>query len=201
VSAISAQCCSNLQNPLSDEAVLSVVVNPQSSHYATIHSTLLGRHEDTYFPLDAMVMAQNAADFQSRVTRCNANALAIANLLAKHPSVAHVYYPSLVPSRQLYDQVRRRDGGYGYLLSIVFHKPETAVFFYDVLDICKGPSVGTNFSLAIPYSVLAHFHEQDWAESEGGVDKYMVRISVGLERKEDLIARVQDALTAATANT
>lgn len=72
--------------------------------------------------------------------------------------------------------------------------------FYDVLDLCKGPSVGTNFSLAIPYSLLAHFREQDWAESEGGIDRHMVRISVGLEREEDLIARIQDALTAATAD-
>ncbi|GAB1209972.1 hypothetical protein APSETT445_008760 [Aspergillus pseudonomiae] len=178
----------------------SVVVNPQSSHYTTIHSALTALYEDTYFPLEAMIMAQNASDFEERVKQCSANAHTIANLLAKHSSVAQLYYPTLVPSRQFYDQVRRKDGGYGYLLSIVFHKPETAMRFYDLLDICKGPSVGTNFSLAIPYSLLAHFREQDWAESEGGIDRHMVRISVGLEREEDLIARVQDALTAATAD-
>ncbi|KAE8145512.1 pyridoxal phosphate-dependent transferase [Aspergillus avenaceus] len=176
----------------------SVVINPQSTNYTTIHSALATLHEDTYFPLDAMIMAQNASDFETRVSRCNANALAVANFLTTHPLVARVYYPSLVPSRPYYDQVRRKDGGYGYLLSIVFHHPEIAVRFYDALDMCKGPSVGTNFSLAIPYSLLAHFHEQDWAESEGGIEKYMVRISVGMEREEDIIARVQDALTAAT---
>ncbi|KAE8360604.1 pyridoxal phosphate-dependent transferase [Aspergillus caelatus] len=178
----------------------SVVVNPQSSHYTTIHSALTALYEDTYFPLEAMITAQNASDFEERVKQCSASALTIANLLAKHSSVAQLYYPSLVPSRQFYDQVRRKDGGYGYLLSIVFHKPETAIRFYDVLDICKGPSVGTNFSLAIPYSLLAHFREQDWAESEGGIDRHMVRISVGLEKEEDLTARIQDALTAATAD-
>ncbi|KAF7592863.1 hypothetical protein BBP40_012342 [Aspergillus hancockii] len=149
----------------------SVVVNPQSFHYAIIHSALTALHNDIYFPLDAIVMAQNASDFESRVKRCNANALAIASLLVTHPSVARVYYPSLVPLRQLYDQVRRKEGGYGYLLSIVFQNPEDAVSFYDNLDICKGPSVGTNFSLAIPYCLLAHFYEQDWAESEGSVDR------------------------------
>ncbi|KAE8373061.1 pyridoxal phosphate-dependent transferase [Aspergillus bertholletiae] len=178
----------------------SVVLNPQSLHYTMIHSALTAHYEDTYFPLEAMTMVQNASDFEERVKQCNANALALADLLAKHPSVAQLYYPSLVPSRKFYDQVRRKDGGYGYLLSIVFHKPETAIRFYDVLDICKGPSIGTNFSLAVPYSLLAHFREQDWAESEGGVDRHMVRISVGLEREEDLIARVQDALAAATAD-
>ncbi|GMF89834.1 unnamed protein product [Aspergillus oryzae] len=162
--------------------------------------SLTALYEDTYFPLEAMVMSQNASDFEERVKQCSASALTIANLLAKHPSVAQLYYPSLVPSRQFYDQVRRKNGGYGYLLSIVFHKPETAMRFYDVLDLCKGPSVGTNFSLAIPYSLLAHFREQDWAESEGGIDRHMVRISVGLEREEDLIARIQDALTAGTAD-
>ncbi|KAE8350671.1 pyridoxal phosphate-dependent transferase [Aspergillus coremiiformis] len=178
----------------------SVVVNPDSSQHATIHSALTALYEDTYFPLEAMTMIQNASDFEQRVKQCGVNAFAIANILAAHPSVARLYYPSLVPSRRYYDQVRRKDGGYGYLLSIVFHKPETAVFFYDALDICKGPSIGTNFSLAIPYSLLAHFGEQDWAESEGDIDKHIVRISVGLERREDLIARVQDALQAATVN-
>ncbi|KAE8392087.1 pyridoxal phosphate-dependent transferase [Aspergillus alliaceus] len=178
----------------------SVVVNPQSSHYTTIHSALTALYEDIYFPLEAIIMAQNASDFEQRVKQCNVNALAIANLLATHPSIARVYYPSLVPSRQFYDQVRRKDGGYGYLLSIVFHKSETAVLFYDALDLYKGPSVGTNFSLAIPYSLLAHFREQDWAETEGGIDKHIVRISVGLEREDLLIARIQDALIAATAS-
>lgn len=65
--------------------------------------------------------------------------------------------------------------------------------FYDNLDICKGPNLGANFSLALPYAQLSHVHELDWAESQG-VPKHIVRISVGLETEAVLVDRVRDAL-------
>jgi cystathionine gamma-synthase len=93
----------------------------------------------------------------------------------------------------LYERYRRPNGGHGYLLSFLFRNPVSAVVFYDSLDICKGPNVGTNFSLALPYAQLSHALELDWAESQG-VPRHIVRISVGLELEELLIARIDDAL-------
>lgn len=46
---------------------------------------------------------------------------------------------------------------------MIFHNPPSAVRFYDALDVCKGPSVETNFTLAIPYAQLAHARELDFA--------------------------------------
>lgn len=177
------------------------MVNPQSQHYESIQAALIADHEDEYFPTDAMVMADNSADFTERVQRCNHSAHAIANLLASHPSIHHVNYPTMVSSARFYKQYRRRhnsnndddDGGYGFLLSMIFHHPQSAVRFYDALDVCKGPSVGTNFTLAIPYAQLAHAQELDFAESFR-VDKYIVRISVGLEDERELLERVSEAL-------
>lgn len=67
----------------------------------------------------------------------------------------------------LYERYRRPNGGHGYLLSFLFRNPASAVVFNDSLDICKGPNVGTNFSLALPYAQLSHALELDWAESQG----------------------------------
>jgi cystathionine gamma-synthase len=107
--------------------------------------------------------------------------------------VERVNYPALVPTRHLYEQCKRKEGGYGYLLSIIFHDPEAASVFYDNLHVAKGPSLGANFTLAIPYAVLSHFKELDWAASYD-VPTHIVRISVGLEDPDELLAAVRRAL-------
>ncbi|OJJ36301.1 hypothetical protein ASPWEDRAFT_37878 [Aspergillus wentii DTO 134E9] len=171
----------------------SVVVNPNSPHYHEIHSAVTSIYEDLLFPLDAIVLANNATNFEQRVHQSNSNALTMATLLEAHPLVDKVYYPSMVPSRVFYDQVKRRNGGYGCMFSIIFHDPDDAIVFYDTLDVSKGPSLGTDFTLAIPYTQLAHLDELDWAE-KNGLEKHIVRISAGVEKEKELVDRVQSAL-------
>ena len=52
--------------------------------------------------------------------------------------------------------------------------------FYDALQLAKGPSLGTNFTLCCPYTLLAHFTELPWA-ADYGVSSRLIRVSVGLE--------------------
>ncbi|KAK0531172.1 Cystathionine gamma-synthase [Tilletia horrida] len=89
-----------------------------------------------------------------------------------------------------------RGEGYGGLFSIFFTSPGRARAFYDALRCHKGPSLGTNFTIASPYAVLAHYTELDWA-SRFGVDPDLIRVSVGLEEEAALIADFEDALAAA----
>ncbi|GIC87442.1 uncharacterized protein Aud_003826 [Aspergillus udagawae] len=173
----------------------SVIINPQSRFYDAIHARLTATWEDTLFPGDVSVLAANCTDFVERVRYCSRSALAVAVLLSQHPSVAKVHYPPLVPTRHLYERYRRRNGGYGYVLSIIFHDPQSAVAFYDALDVCKGTSIGANFTLAVPYAQLAHFRELDLAEANG-VPRHIVRISVGVDDTEKLLDRVRKALVA-----
>lgn len=73
---------------------------------------------------------------------------------------------------------------------------KSAAAFYDALCCAKGPSLGTNFTLCSPYTILAHFTELDWAE-QFGVCRYLVRVSVGLEEREKLLSMFKTALEAA----
>ncbi|KAJ5915315.1 hypothetical protein N7454_011069 [Penicillium verhagenii] len=171
----------------------SVVVNPASRHYSEVHAKLTAIYEDLLFPTEALVLAENSRNFQARVRKSSANALTLATFLSSHPSIESVLYPALIPTRQLYDRYRRRNGGYGYVLSLLLREPEDAISFYDRLDMRKGPSIGTNFSLAIPYAQLAHVFDLDWAESQG-IPKHIVRLSVGLESEDDLVDCVSRAL-------
>ncbi|QUC20913.1 uncharacterized protein UV8b_05154 [Ustilaginoidea virens] len=91
---------------------------------------------------------------------------------------------------------KRVEAGYGYLLSIRFVQPSAAIAFHDALDLPKGPSLGTNFSLCCAYTLLAHARELEWA-AEYGVVEHLVRISVGIEAREFLEGRIDAALRAA----
>ncbi|KAJ9303271.1 hypothetical protein DTO271G3_645 [Paecilomyces variotii] len=174
----------------------SVLVNPQSPFYKTIRRQLSDTWEDILFPGDVSTLAKNCPDFVERVQYSSRSALAVAILLSQHHLVQTVNYPPLTPTRHLYERYRRKDGGYGYVLSIIFYDPEKAVAFYDALDVCKGTSIGANFTLAVPYAQLAHFRELDLAE-ENGVPRHIIRISVGIDDTEKLLDRVRKALVAA----
>jgi cystathionine gamma-synthase len=79
---------------------------------------------------------------------------------------------------------------------MVLHGGEAATrSFYDALEVNKGPSLGTNYTLVCPYTLLAHYGELDWAEA-CGVSRYLLRVSVGLEPLETLIARFDKAFEA-----
>jgi len=84
------------------------------------------------------------------------------------------------------------NGGYGGLISITLKNPKKAPAFYDALQVSKGPSLGTEFTLACPYTLLAHYDELDWAESHD-VTPNLLRFSIGREPLEELIARFEDA--------
>lgn len=142
---------------------------------------------------DAEVLLSNIKSYAKRMEVVNANGLEIANWLANHPAVAQVWHPSVSPTKH-YDVVRRKGGGYGGLLSFVLKSPKKTPKVYDALKLCKGPSFGTDFTLVCPYTMLAHYHELEWAEG-CGVSQYLLRVSCGLEPVESLIAEFDSALS------
>ncbi len=93
-----------------------------------------------------------------------------------------------------YDAFRRPEGSHGPLFSVLLTDAEqTAAAFYDALAVDKGPNLGTNYTLACPFTILAHYHELDWAES-CGVSRHLVRVSTGMEAYDDLEAAFARAL-------
>ena len=102
-------------------------------------------------------------------------------------------------SRSEYDAIRRAGGGYGGLLTFLVACPaRNALPLYDHLEISKGPSLGTNFSLVCPYMLLAHYNELGWTDRLG-MDRHLLRFSVGLEPHDVLIERLDRAFRACPA--
>ncbi|KAL2268165.1 hypothetical protein VTJ83DRAFT_3011 [Remersonia thermophila] len=174
----------------------SAIFNPNGRYYSALKAWVETEYEDTYWPEDIMFMERNSRDFVSRIDRINANAEAIVDVLRASPLVKRVFYPRYNESRANYEACQLPSGGYGGLISFVFYKKEQAVAFYDAIDTAKGPSLGTNFTLTSPYVVLAHYQELDWAE-QYGVERDLIRISVGLEETEHLVNVFKEALRVA----
>ena len=65
--------------------------------------------------------------------------------------------------------------------------------FFDALQISKGPNLGTSFTLCCPFTILAHYRELDFAEG-CGISRYLIRVSVGLEKSDWQIERFAEAL-------
>ncbi len=141
---------------------------------------------------DAEVLLSNLKGYAKRNATVNANALALVEFLGSHPAIASVWHPSLV-QRENYDAVKKKNGGYGGLLSIILNQPKKASKVYDTLRLSKGPSFGTPFTLVCPYTLLAHYHELAWTE-DCGVPANLLRVSVGLEPVETVIEAFKTAL-------
>ncbi|KAH8118706.1 pyridoxal phosphate-dependent transferase [Phellopilus nigrolimitatus] len=190
----------------------SLVINPNSQHFAFISEYLEKTFVDDYYYEDAIVMEKNSRDFAERVRTINANAEAVceylrmksssfAGPLSANPSsesqqfvIKDVFYPKWV-TRQNYDLCRRAgsSNNFGPLFSLTFTTAAASHAFYDTLQCAKGPSLGTNFTLACPYTILAHFKELEWAAGYG-VEENLVRLSIGMEDKETILGWVKEAL-------
>lgn len=174
----------------------AAMLNPRAPFYGPLKKALRAVHEELLWIGDAEVLDRQARGFPERMRGHNAGGLYIAERLKAHPAVEKVWYPKW-QSASAYEAVRRPEGGYGNLLSFVVKRPEkNAARVYDALEICKGPTLGTIFTLACPFTLLAHYGELEWAES-CGVSRWLVRVSVGLEDPEELWQRFAKALALA----
>ena len=140
---------------------------------------------------DALALERASRDVHERIPQLNDHCSALAERLKAHPAVQRVMHPTQCDSFQA---LLRPGGGNGCLLSFELKGGvEAAQRVYDALAVCKGPSLGTHFSLCCPYVLLAHYEELAWAAS-CGVPSHLLRVSVGLEDPTELWQRFERAL-------
>jgi len=165
---------------------------------STFHSELRHFFEEEaekgsrLYAADAAVLDNNSLGYWNRMKPVNDNAEAVVEFLQNHDGIDQIWYPSLV-TKDNYDALKRENGGYGGLISFTLKNDKKTSKFYDSLEISKGPSLGTEFSLVIPYTLIAHYDQLEWAE-DCGVPSHLIRLSVGLEDAGVTISRLSAAL-------
>jgi len=166
----------------------ALTLNPELPHFSDLRSAVTGDFEETLSDADAEILERNSRDLDDRVSQSNRNTFLLVDRLKSHPAVESVFYPSSNESDK---------AGCGSLFSVVLRNPEqNTPPVFDALQICKGPNLGTNFTLCCPYTILAHYNELDFAE-RCGVSRWLLRFSVGMEPAEELWERIERALSLA----
>jgi len=171
----------------------ALICNPRSPYYVELKAFVQSVHEELLWGEDAALISSQARTFPERLRQHNLNGLFIAEKLRAHPRIEKVWYPKWEFS-EAYEAVRRPDGGYGSLVTFLMKDSErVSPRVFDAMQVCKGPSLGTVFTLACPFTLLAHYTELEWAEA-CGVPRNLIRLSVGLEDPVELWRRLELAL-------
>lgn len=157
-----------------------LMLNPASRFYAKFKAHMDSTYEDTYFDSDVLVMEMNSRGMSERLTAINRNAEALSDMLYAQSAAAgvegaiikEVFYPKY-QTRDNYDRCRNNaaaeaglvETGYSCVLSISFTSLGTAKVFYSALPFYKGPTLGTVFTLATPFTVIAFpVEKRQWAK-------------------------------------
>ncbi len=146
-------------------------------------------------PFEAWLTLQFLETLSLRMERHSANAQRVAEFLAAHPKVKHVNYPGL-PSHPQHDLARRQMKAGGGLLSFVV--PGGMAGAATVMDntqiIVHAVTFGTSRTIFMHPATITHEHMTPEERAAAGIDDGLIRLSVGLEDPEDIIADLDRAL-------
>lgn len=144
---------------------------------------------------DSWICLRGSKTLEVRVERAQANAIAIAKLLESHKKVDRVIYPGL-PSHPQYQIHKKQSKGPGAMISFYIKGGITqADKFLKALKIFTlGESLGGVESLAENPALMTHFSVPPAMRKQLGIEDNFVRLSVGIETLDDLLADVTQAL-------
>ncbi len=146
-------------------------------------------------PSAAYLILRGLKTLGLRIQRQNENALALAQFLEAHPRVRRVWYPGL-PSHPDHAIASRQMRGFGGVVSFeIDGTAEETRRFVDALRIPQlAPSLGGVESLVSPPALMSYYEATPEEREALGITDQLVRLSVGIEDPEDLIADVKQAL-------
>ncbi|HYB11374.1 MAG TPA: O-succinylhomoserine sulfhydrylase [Alphaproteobacteria bacterium] len=149
-------------------------------------------------PFNAWVMLKGLETLAVRVERHCANARAVADFLADHKGVARVYFPGH-KSHPQYKLARRQMSGPGNMVSFEIKGGKAPTFrFLNALEIVDiSNNLGDTKSLITHPATTTHRAVGPEARARMGIGDGLVRLSVGLENVNDLVADLDRALKAA----
>jgi len=147
-------------------------------------------------PETAALLSRSLRTLPLRVRQHNENAMAVAQAMEQHPKVTKVHYPGL-PSFEGHDLAKQQMTGFGGMLSIEVDGGQQAA--EKVADSLKvfllATSLGGVESLVSQPSATSHHGLSREERLKRGIGDGMLRLSVGLEDAEDLIADLNQALS------
>jgi cystathionine gamma-synthase len=147
-------------------------------------------------PHNMYLLERGLKTFALRMERHNENGMRIAQFLAGHPRIEHVYYPGL-ESHPTHEVAKRTMRGFGGLITFLVKDAdwkETGA----IIDACRipriAPSLGGVESLIEQPLVMSYFDYKPEERAKFGISDNMIRMACGIEDADDLIADLKQAL-------
>lgn len=146
-------------------------------------------------PHDSYLVLRGIKTLSLRMQRHSENGLAVAKFLESHPAVEKVIYPGLASHPQ-FSLAQKQMKDFGGMVSFTFKsgKKEDAISFLEKLKVFTlAESLGGVESLANHPALMTHASIPEEKRAELGITDDLVRLSVGIEDEEDLIADLKKA--------
>lgn len=146
-------------------------------------------------PFDSFLVLRGTKTLAVRMEAHDKNGRQVANFLAEHPRVSKVYYPGLVSHPQ-HELAKRQQKGFGGMVAFETGSLENAKKVLENVKLCiLGESLGGVESLISHPATMTHASVPVEKRETLGITDGLVRISVGIEDVEDIIADLDQALS------
>ncbi|MDP4277468.1 MAG: cystathionine gamma-synthase [Bacteroidota bacterium] len=147
-------------------------------------------------PFDSYLTIRGLKTLEVRMQRHQENALTIARFLEKQPNVKRVIYPGL-PSHPQYELARRQMSGSGGVLSFELKgdRSNAETFLQKLTVFSLAESLGGVESLIELPAAMTHASVAKTVREQIGISDTLIRVSVGIEHVNDLIADLEQALS------
>lgn len=173
-------------------------INPAGRDATALRATIAADAEPLY-PRDAARLAAQIGQTEAVLARINRTAARVAAFLAQHPKIKDVFWALHPESRAHYGKLARTPDATGGMITFTLREPGAMPAFHDTLRLPKGPSFGMTTTLVCPFMYLAHY---DLVTTPAGLaelaasrlDPDLLRLCVGTEPPEEIIAALADAL-------
>ena len=147
-------------------------------------------------PFDSFLLVRGIKTLGVRMDRHVANAQRIAEALARNPDVASIHFPGL-PTDAGYEVNRRQASGPGAMISFELAEGHDVRCFFSSLELVAfAESLGGVESLACHPATMTHAAIPREVRERIGITDGLIRLSVGIEDADDILADVEQAIRA-----
>jgi cystathionine beta-lyase/cystathionine gamma-synthase len=145
-------------------------------------------------PMDCFLVSRGIKTLAVRMLQHNANGIAVARHLDAHPKVRKVFYPGL-PTHPQHDIARRQQKGPGAMISFDLGSEDAARRFLNQVKLCSlAESLGGVETLISLPAMMTHASMPKEVQERVGITEGLIRLSVGIEDVEDILADLDQAL-------
>ncbi|MGA7340796.1 MAG: PLP-dependent aspartate aminotransferase family protein [Terracidiphilus sp.] len=147
-------------------------------------------------PFECFLVLRGIKTLPLRIQQHEENGRAVAEFMSTHPKVEKLAYPGL-KSHPQYDLALRQQKGFGSMMSFELQSREQAARFLAAIKIfLNAESLGGVESLASHSATTTHGSVSQEVRTSMGINEGRIRLSIGIEDKQDLIADLDQALAA-----